>query len=96
MIIIDYNLYIYDYNTMIIYLSGDDSWFIKENDYPNWEHLFQVFNLKNKIQFKINENIYYHLLKLDSFNKHEINNCKNIRQVFKKWGIIDYIGEQII
>ena len=96
MIIIDYNLYIYDYNTIMIYLTGEDIWFIEKKDFPNWEHSFQVFNLKNKMKFKINEKIYYHLLKLDSFKKHEINNCKNIRQVFYKWEIIDHIGEQLI
>ena len=96
MIIVDYNLYIYDYDTMIVYLSGEDSWFIESNLNPNWEHLVQIFNLKNKIKFKINEKIYYQLLKLDSFKKYELNHCNNIRQVFKKWELIDHIGEQLI
>ena len=96
MIIIDYNLYVYDYNTMIIYLSGEDVWLIEQNQNPNWKHLVQIFNLKNKLKFTINEKIYNHLLKLDSLKKYELNNCKNITQVFKKWELIDHIGEQLI
>ena len=96
MIIIDYNLYIYDFNTMIIYLSGEDIWFMEKNIHPSWSHLVQVFNIKNKIKFKINEKTYHYLLKLDSLKKYEINNCKNVRQVFQKWELIDQIGEQLI
>lgn len=81
---------------MIIYLSGEDIWFIEPNQNPNWEHLVQIFNIKNKMKIKINEKLYYYLLKLDSFKKYELNNCKNIRQVFKKWELIDHIGEQLI
>jgi hypothetical protein len=81
---------------MIIYLSGEDIWFIEQNQNPNWEHLVQIFNIKNKIKFKINEKLYYYLLKLNSFKKHELNSCKNIRQVFKEWELIDHIGEQLI
>jgi hypothetical protein len=81
---------------MIIYLSGEDIWFMEKNIHPSWSHLVQVFNIKNKIKFKINEKTYHYLLKLDSLKKYEINNCKNVRQVFQKWELIDQIGEQLI
>lgn len=81
---------------MIIYLAGENYWLIEPNQNPNWKHLFQIFNLKNKLKFKINERIYDHLLKLDSLKKYELNDCKNITQVFKKWELIDHIGEQLI
>lgn len=81
---------------MIVYLSGEDIWFIEQNQNPNWEHLVQIFNVKNKMKFKIDQKIYHYLLRLDSFKKYELNSCKNIRQVFKKWELIDYIGEQLI
>jgi hypothetical protein len=81
---------------MIIYLSGEDIWFIEKNIYPSWSHLVQVYNIKNKIKFKINEKTYNYLLKLDSLKKYEINNCKNIRQVFQRWELIDQIGEELI
>jgi len=95
-IIIDYNLYVYDYKTMIIYLAGEDIWLIERNQNPNWKHLVQIFNLKNKLKFTINERIYNYLLKLDSLKKYELNNCENITQVFKQWELIDHIGEQLI
>ena len=91
-----YHIYIYDYQTMIIYLKGEENWSIEKNYSPHWKHLFQIFNINNKVEFKIDRNIYEELLKMNSLRKDQINHCGNVRQVFYQWGLYDIIGEQLI
>jgi Holliday junction resolvase len=83
---------------MIIYLLSDKkgvNFILQKGENPKWVFLSHV-NVKEELTIEINEEIYTNLLKLDQISKYAINISKNPSQLFKRWNLIDLIGEQII
>jgi hypothetical protein len=83
---------------MVVYLLSNNknvNFILQKGENPNWIFLSHV-NVKEELRVEINEEIYDNLLKLDQVSKYAINICKNPSQLFKRWNLIDLIGEQII
>ena len=71
-------------------------WSLYKGDVVHWESDCHRSSLKNVKSILINENIYNYLLSLHPTKKLYINSTNSEVELFRYWGILDDVAEQLI
>ena len=93
-----FNIFISNFNFMEVFISdGDKSNFIlTTGDHYGWKWISFIPSKEKKKTFRINENVFNYILKINPHTLYYINSSKTIYELFEKWGLYDMIGEELI